>query len=153
MVKLTLRLEWLERLEQVTKGQIYQPYLSTDSRAGTIIVEVDFKNKTLNFNRSVMAAAMRRCTLGIWSGWWRSKLKLALESLQVRHARPFKLLPVEYEPDNDNVGGCWLHLLIYPQWVLFRSKSDSNSAIIYFYKRKNLIAVSRRTFKKIHFEI
>ena len=29
MVKLTLRLEWLERLEQVTKGQIYQPYLST----------------------------------------------------------------------------------------------------------------------------
>ena len=26
MVKLTLRLEWLE---QVTKGQIYQPYLST----------------------------------------------------------------------------------------------------------------------------
>jgi hypothetical protein len=29
MVKLTLRLEWLERLEQVTKDQIYQPYLST----------------------------------------------------------------------------------------------------------------------------
>ena len=29
MVKLILRLEWLERLEQVTKGQIYQTYLST----------------------------------------------------------------------------------------------------------------------------
>ena len=29
MVKLTLRLEWVERLEQVTKGQMYEPYLST----------------------------------------------------------------------------------------------------------------------------
>ena len=29
MVKLTLRLESLESLEQVAKGQIYQPYLST----------------------------------------------------------------------------------------------------------------------------